>query len=98
MYCIWKSRYKDELTPVYIGQVKETISKYRMIAHFSRKNRATGSQLEKVKIAVNDGSILGVTFVEIEPGYMRTSIEEWLIIKYSEDLLWNKKGKTVITS
>lgn len=93
VYCIWVGNNIRNLEPFYIGHAKETISKYRMIAHFSRKNKATGSQLEKIKKAIDEDLILGVTFIQIEPAYMRTSIEEWLIIKYSNILEWNKNGK-----
>lgn len=93
VYCIWVGNSTDSLEPFYIGHAKETISKYRMIAHFSRKNKATGSQLEKIKKAIDEDLILGATFIEIEPAYMRTSIEEWLIIKYSKKLEWNRNGK-----
>lgn len=93
VYCIWLGTTISELRPFYIGHVFETISKQRMIAHFSRKNKATGSQLEKIKVAVEDNMLLGVTFVQIEPAYMRTSIEEWLIEKHAKHLAWNIKGK-----
>lgn len=93
VYCIWLGTTISDFRPFYIGHVFETISKQRMIAHFSRKNKATGSQLEKIKVAVEDNMFLGVTFVQIEPAYMRTSIEEWLIEKHSKNLIWNIKGK-----
>lgn len=93
VYCIWVGTNQINLNPFYIGHVFETISKQRMIAHFSRKNLATGSKLEKVKTAIEDNLYLGVTFVEIIPSYMRTSIEEWLISKYADKLVWNKNGK-----
>ena len=93
VYCIWVGDSKDNLKPCYVGHAKETISKYRMIAHFSRKNKATGSQLEKIKKAIEDDFILGATFIQIEPAYMRTSIEEWLIIKHSDKLFWNRNGR-----
>ena len=93
VYCIWLGSSISDLRPYYIGHVFETISKQRMIAHFSRKNKATGSQLEKIKIAIKDNMFLGATFVQIAPAYMRTSIEEWLIEKYAYKLAWNIKGK-----
>jgi len=96
VYCIWMGNCQEELKPIYVGHAKDTISKYRMIAHFSRKNKATGSQLEKIKIAINDDFILGATFIQIDPAYMRTSIEEWLIIKHSNKLIWNKNGRLKI--
>ncbi|MCF6142048.1 hypothetical protein L1S34_12190 [Flavobacterium sp. K77] len=43
VYCIWVGDTLSNLEPCYIGHAKETIAKYRMIAHFSRKNKATGS-------------------------------------------------------
>ena len=91
VYCIWLGTSKNDLRPFYIGQVFEKISKQRMIAHFSRPDNVKWSQLTKVKIAIEDNMILGATFVQIEPAYMRTSIEEWLIEKHA--LAWNKKGK-----
>lgn len=93
VYCIWGGISLNSLSPFYIGHAKETISKYRMIAHFSRKNKATGSQLEKIKKAIAENLILGATFIQIEPAYMRTSIEEWLIGKHYDKLIWNKNGK-----
>jgi hypothetical protein len=93
VYCIWVGKSPHDLNPIYIGHVYETISKQRMIAHFSRKNKATGSKLEKIKIAINDSQYLGATFIQIKPAYMRTSIEEWLIGKYADKLIWNINGK-----
>lgn len=93
VYCIWVGTKSNKLNPFYIGHVFETISKQRMIAHLSRKNEATGSKLENVKTAIEDNLFIGVTFVEIVPSYMRTSIEEWLISKYADKLVWNKNGK-----
>ena len=48
---------------------------------------------EKIKTAIEDNMVLGATFVQIAPAYMRTSIEEWLIEKYADKLAWNIKGK-----
>ena len=93
VYCIWIGSNNETFNPYYIGHAKETISKYRMIAHFSRKNKATGSQLEKIKKAIEEDLIIGATFIHVEPAYMRTSIEEWLIGKYYDKLIWNKNGK-----
>src|SRR5690606_39456240 len=81
VYCIWLGSSISDLRPYYIGHVFETISKQRMIAHFSRKNKATGSQLEKIKISIEDNMCLGASFVQIDPSYMCSSIEEWLIDK-----------------
>jgi hypothetical protein len=96
VYCIWFGETIENLVPKYVGHVSSKISKQRMIAHFSRKNKATGSQLEKVKIAVESDHFLGLTFVVIEPDYMRKAIEDWLIDKYSEQLVWNKQGRKKI--
>ncbi|MCG2792720.1 MAG: hypothetical protein L6262_04125 [Weeksellaceae bacterium] len=67
VYCIWVGTSFDNLNPFYVGHVFETISKQRMIAHFSRKNKATGSKLEKIKIAIEDNLCLGATFIQINP-------------------------------
>ena len=93
VYFIWVGISINELSPFYVGHAFETISKQRMIAHFSRKNKATGSKLENIKKAIEDNCFLGVTFVQIDPGYMRTSIEEWLIVKYADKLIWNINGR-----
>ena len=93
VYCIWSGKSIHDLKPYYVGHVFETISKQRMIAHFSRKNKATGSQLEKIKKAIEENLVFGATFVQVEPAFIRTSIEEWLIEKHSDILAWNIKGK-----
>lgn len=93
VYCIWIGDSLTNLNQRYIGHAKETISRARMIAHFSNKNKRTGSQLEKIKTALEKDLIIGATFVQIDPPYMRMSIEEWLIGKYSDKLEWNRNGK-----
>ena len=93
MYCIWHGKSTNELLPKYIGHVSETISKQRMIAHLSKKNKATGSQLDKVTEAVKNDECIGITFVDIKPAYMRKALEDWLIEKHSKALEWNKQGR-----
>lgn len=91
IYCLWIGESIKNLEPVYIGQAKHTISRQRLRAHFTKKNTSTGSQLEKIKGCLKKNQIIGLTFLTIEPGYMRTSLEEWLINKNSNKLIWNKK-------
>ena len=88
VYCIWlKRKSQKKFVPVYIGHAKDPRS--RMRNHLSKKDKRTGACLEKVKNAVKSNETIGVSFVKIKPPYMRTAVEEWLIYKNSDTLLWN---------
>lgn len=91
VYCLWIGESTNHLEPVYIGQAKHTISRQKLRAHLTKKNAATGAQLDKIKDCLNNKKIIGLTFLTVEPGFMRTSLEEWLIIQNSQKLIWNKK-------
>lgn len=99
VYCIWRKEksQKKDFVPVYIGQAKKSVVVERMRNHLSKKNAQTGACLKEVKQAVNNDETIGVTFVRINPSYMRLAVEEWLIgkltSKNSEALPWNKKGR-----
>lgn len=95
VYCIWIS---DGLLPktVYVGHSSASLSRQRLINHFIRKDPRTGSQLERVKQAFSNAMLIGVSFLKIEPDYMRKPLEEWLISRNSERLVWNVHGKRKI--
>ena len=89
VYCIWIGRNYEELESVYIGHASGSLSRQRIRTHLTKKNKATGSKLEQVKIAIQNNKKIGLSFVEIEPAYMRKSIEAWLIEKLTHKLKWN---------
>lgn len=90
VYCLWQGKNVEDLNPKYVGHAKNTISRQRIRAHLTKKNKATGAQLDKVKEFLSAKTHLGITYLIIEPGYMRTSLEEWLIYKHVDILEWNK--------
>ncbi|MBD7913484.1 hypothetical protein [Clostridium cibarium] len=93
IYAIHIKRKKtDEWLLRYIGQ-KGKNSKDRLKSHLVTKHDKTGSKLEKVQESVVNGWKIGVSFIEINPGSMRLSVEELLIEKNSIQLEWNKRSK-----
>lgn len=92
VYCIWISDGLKPM-PVYVGHSSSSYSKQRLTNHFLKKHEKTGAQLEKVEKAVNNGYHIGLSFLRIDPDYMRKPLEEWLISRNSEKLVWNIHGK-----
>jgi phage gp37-like protein len=90
VYCLWLGDNSTDLKPKYIGHAKNTISRQRLRAHLTKKNKATGAQLDKIKKYLDEQKYFGLTYLIIEPSYMRTSLEEWLINKNIDKLEWNK--------
>jgi len=91
VYCIWLKRGQKEFGPVYVGHAKKP--RDRMKNYLSKKHEKTGAVLAKVQDAVKKKGKIGVTFVKIQPPYMRTAVEEWLISKIGKSvLIWNKRG------
>jgi len=90
IYCLWQGATLQELKPKYIGHAKNTIARQRIRNHLTKKNKATGAQLEKVKSALISKTFLGLTYLEIEPDYMRTALEAWLLQRNSSVLEWNR--------
>jgi hypothetical protein len=93
VYCLWLGNQESTIAPIYIGHAHRNISRQRMRAHLTKKNKATGAQLEKIKIALERRQVIALSFLKIEPQYMRKALEEWLIEKHSASLSWNKSGK-----
>lgn len=93
IYCLWLGKHKSSMSPIYIGHAHKNISRQRMRAHLTKKNKATGAQLENVKDSLSKHAVIAVSYLIIEPQYMRKALEEWLIDKHSALLHWNKSGK-----
>jgi len=89
VYCLWIGESYNSLHPKYIGHANRTISRQRMRAHLTKKNKATGSQLDKITLYLREKKYFGLTYLIIEPSYMRKSLEDWLINKNSKFLDWN---------
>ena len=92
VYCIWITD-GSQPKPVYVGHSSASLSRQRLTNHFVKKHKKTGAQLEKVEKAVIDGCQIGLSFLRIEPDYMRKPLEEWLISMNSDKLVWNIHGK-----
>ncbi|MEX2512350.1 MAG: hypothetical protein WD398_05550 [Cyclobacteriaceae bacterium] len=92
VYCIWISDGSHPI-PIYVGHSSSKLARQRITNHFIKKDPRTGSQLEKIITAVIDGNKVGLTFLKIEPDYMRKPMEEWLISKHREKLDWNIHGR-----
>ena len=90
VYCLWLGDTQNDLKPKYVGHAKNTISRQRLRAHLTKKNKATGAQLDKITKYLDEKKYFGLTYLIIEPSYMRTSLEEWLINKNIDKLEWNK--------
>lgn len=99
VYCIWISDGSQSKS-VYVGHSSASLTKQRLTNHFIKKDPRTGSQLDKVKQCISEGLQIGISFLRIEPDYMRKPLEEWLILRNREKLVWNiqgkKKGKKII--
>ena len=78
----------------YIGQTQSKTSRQRIRNHLFKKNYRTGSQLDHLKADVASNIDIGVSYVQIEPPYMRHPVEEILISKFNQQLEWNKQGRS----
>jgi hypothetical protein len=93
VYALWAGPTTDALAVVYIGHVGSSQSRQRVRNHLCKKHKRTGAQLKRVEATLATQGAIGFSFVEVEPGYMRKALEEWLIHKYRKQLKWNKAGK-----
>ncbi|MFD2200190.1 hypothetical protein [Shivajiella indica] len=92
VYCIWISDGLEP-RPIYVEHSSASLSRQRLFNHFVDKHVKTGAKLEKVKEALLNGKRIGISFLRIEPDYMRKPLEEWLISRNSDKLVWNIHGK-----
>ncbi|MFN8258151.1 MAG: hypothetical protein U0W24_20850 [Bacteroidales bacterium] len=94
VYCLWVSDNKSAFIQRYIGHAAANISRQRIRAHLTKKNERTGAQLKKIIKALELKHNIGLSFIIIEPAYMRKALEEWLIENNSDTLEWNFVGKS----
>lgn len=95
VYCIWSGNSQISMNPKYIGHTAGKTSRQRIRNHLTSKHKKTGAQLERVKKELEQGRYIGLTYIIIEPAYMRTSLEEWLLAQPSINLKWNQIGRTI---
>ncbi|MBC5992419.1 GIY-YIG nuclease family protein [Pontibacter cellulosilyticus] len=93
VYCIWTSKDAVDYNPKYIGHAGKNISRQRIRNHLTKKDSATGAQLENIKNQLLNNNSIGLSYLIIEPAYMRKALEDWLIDKNSFKLDWNNIGK-----
>jgi hypothetical protein len=98
VYCIWVAETPNSFSPKYIGHAGKTVSRQRIRNHLSIKNPKTGAKLNNVKIELGKRNSIGITYLKVEPDYMRKSLEDWLISNHSNLLEWNFIGKRKILS
>lgn len=96
IYCLWVSDNKSAFVQKYIGHAAASISRQRIRAHLTKKNKRTGAQLDKIINALKLKQNIGLSFILIEPAYMRKALEEWLILTNSNTLEWNNIGRKLI--
>lgn len=94
VYCIWTDNKKKNLQPRYIGHVAGRYSRERMRNHLAKKHQKTGAQLKNTMTALANKEVVAVSYLVTEPHYMRKALEDWLIAKHCDRLMWNKMGKT----
>ena len=93
VYCIWSGISIKTLEIKYIGHTAGKTARQRIRNHLTSKHDKTGAQLEKVKYVLSNKGYIGLTYIVVEPAYMRKSLEEWLISNLSEQLEWNQIGR-----
>lgn len=76
----------------YIGHT--STSKQRITNHLFTKHEKTGAKLADVKSALEDRKEVGVAFLNIVPGELRTYVEMKLIDSLRPE--WNLRGKSKI--
>lgn len=79
----------DEWNPIYVGQRKADGFRSRMYQHLIKKNKKTGSKLEKVKKAVSEGQQIAVTYIMVCPESLRHFVEETIVAGDKGRLTWN---------
>lgn len=94
VYCIWVLDASGP-KPMYVGHSSSKYAKQRLTNHFIKKDPRTGSQLESIRQAVINGNKIGISYIDIRPDYMRKPVEDWIISKYREQLVWNNHGKII---
>ena len=94
VYCIWVDG-SNGLIPLYVGHVDGKYSRQRIRNHLTKKNENTGAKLDYVVAELENQKKIGISWLKIEPAYMRKVLEDWLIVKNANEtrLTWNKVGR-----
>lgn len=94
VYAIFaKSPNSNGYILVYIGQTNSKGARTRLSNHLIKKNSGTGAKLEHVIEHVQGGGEIKITYIPVEPMSLRHYVEEELIDKHRDLLVWNKHGK-----
>ena len=88
-----KKKNKKKYELIYIGQTNPEYARTRITNHLIKKNKNTGSKLEKVKSHIREKGEIKISWIEINPISLRHYIEEELIKRHKTDLTWNQRGK-----
>lgn len=83
----------DEYSIAYIGQTNSKDARTRLANHLIKKHKKTGAKLSKVIDHIQSDGNIKISWISIDPMSLRHYIEEELIDKYKEILIWNKHGK-----
>jgi len=89
VYCLWSGTSIEKVSQKYIGHSSSKYSRTRIRSHLAYKSVKTSAKLDNIKEELKLKNCIGISFLIIEPEYMRRSLEEWLIEKYSQILSWN---------
>jgi hypothetical protein len=93
VYALFEKNKSKVWDVKYIGHTNAKYARQRIRNHLIKKDVRTGAQLSSIQNSVLIGNKIGISFLEIHPGYLRHVVEELLIHKYSERLAWNERGK-----
>ena len=92
VYALYTRRPNEAWSVVYVGQRKSEGLRDRITQHLVNKDSRTGSMLETVKMAVNDGREMAISYIHVSPESLRLYVEETIISKRKEQLPWNTHG------
>ncbi|MDQ6997065.1 MAG: hypothetical protein Q9M82_06340 [Mariprofundus sp.] len=83
----------NEYALKYIGQTRSKYARTRLTNHLINKNENTGAKLNKVKCHIQTGGSIKISWISINPESLRHYVEEELIVRHKEELVWNEQGK-----
>ncbi len=77
----------------YIGKTTRKLARQRVRNHLIKKNKQTGSKLERIMAHVQSGGLVKISWLKIEPESLRNYVEEELINRHKE-ADWNRENAT----
>ena len=80
----------DEWKVKYVGQRKASDINQRIKQHLVSKSDKTSSKLKEVREAVSRGQKIGLSFIKVDNEFLRTFVEQKIIYKNKDILVWNK--------